>query len=570
MPKIRRVQIRNFRAIKCLDWLPNPGINCVIGSGDSGKSTVLNAIDLCLGARGNLEITDADFNRLDVDTPIEIEVTLGALDDALKILDSYGLYVGGFDPDSGQLIDEPEAELETVLTIKLIVEADLEARWELVSERASSQGKSRNLSWADRIRLAPTRLGAIGQHHLGWRRGSVLTRISEERPDASAALAQAARKARSSFGEEAKDQLGETLETVATVAKRLGVPIGDEVRALLDAHAVSFGGGTISLHDEVGVPLRGLGLGSTRLLIAGLQSQAGKAASAVLIDEVEHGLEPQRIMRLLDELGAKNEEHPHQVFMTTHSPVAVRELSGDQLYILRPTAGQHELKLIGSANEVQSTIRMHPDALLAPSILVCEGASEVGLIRGLDQFRVSKDKRSITALGVALVDGGGTAMLDRALSFQSLGYRTAILKDSDVEGDSNAEQQLRNNGGEIFAWPESRALEDELFQSMTDSAVCKLVDLAVELKGESLVNEQIKSASNNDLDLSALSVQITPELRKVLGKAARSKSRPNGWFKTVGAMENAARNVIGPDLDGADQGLKDIIDRVFAWPADVE
>src|SRR5947208_16326079 len=36
-------------------------------------------------------------------------------------------------------------------------------------------------------------------------------------------------------------------------------------------------------------------------------------------------------------------------------------------------------------------------AFLAPSVLACEGASEVGLMRGLDQFRTAEGKESISA-----------------------------------------------------------------------------------------------------------------------------------------------------------------------------
>ena len=39
------------------------------------------------------------------------------------------------------------------------------------------------------------------------------------------------------------------------------------------------------------------------------------------------------------------------------------------------------------------------------------------------------------------------------------------------------------------------ALEDELFLSLTDDEVSKLIDRAIELHGEELVNEHIKSAS---------------------------------------------------------------------------
>ena len=53
-------------------------------SGDSCKTTILDAIDLCLGARRNLTLNDADFHSLDVTTPIKISITVGGLNDSLK------------------------------------------------------------------------------------------------------------------------------------------------------------------------------------------------------------------------------------------------------------------------------------------------------------------------------------------------------------------------------------------------------------------------------------------------------------------------------------------------------
>ncbi|MDF5953311.1 AAA family ATPase [Pseudomonas aeruginosa] len=52
MARIRRLIISNFRSIQALDWVPAPGINCLIGPGDSGKSSILDAIDLCVGTAG--------------------------------------------------------------------------------------------------------------------------------------------------------------------------------------------------------------------------------------------------------------------------------------------------------------------------------------------------------------------------------------------------------------------------------------------------------------------------------------------------------------------------------------
>ena len=197
-----------------------------------------------------------------------------------------------------------------MLSVNLTVGSDLEPVWTLVSQRAAAQGATRNLNWKDRLRLAPTRVGATADYHLGWSRGSVLNRVSEERADASAALAKAARDARAAFGDQAEAQLRDTLTIVATTAQELGVPTGAAVKAMLDAHSVSFTGGTISLHNSDGIPLRSLGAGSTRLLVTGLQRKAAERASIILIDELEHGLEPTGSSVCWARLGPRTHRRP--------------------------------------------------------------------------------------------------------------------------------------------------------------------------------------------------------------------------------------------------------------------
>lgn len=571
MALIRKVEVENFRGIKNLSWHPTNGINCLIGPGDSGKSTILDAIDFCLGARRNLQMTDADFHNLDVDKPIQITLTIGALDDALKSMDSYGMFLRGFIAETGVVEDEPEKDAETVLTLRLKVEGDLEPSWSLVSDRAEAQGQSRNLSWADRARLAPTRIGAFADLNLGWRRGSVLNRLTEERADASAAIVKAAREARAAFGDDAKEQLGDALKIVADTAKQLGIPVGDEVKAMLDAHSVSISGGTISLHDEAGIPLKGLGIGSTRLLIAGLQRMAAQTSSIILIDELEHGLEPHRIMRLLGSLGAKETGEPLQAFLTTHSPVALRELSGKQLHVVRGQDDDHDVLNVGNDNAVQGTIRLYPDAFLATSVVVCEGATEVGFLRGLDQYFESQGQVSIAAQGVALVDAGGGGPNDaysRATPMRSLGYRTAILRDDDQKPTPETHQALVDAGGSVFTWRNDRCLEVELFMSLSDNAVGKLIDFAVELHGEDVIGGHIQSRATNGETLTGIQTEAlidgySPQTRALLGNA--SSIRKKGWFKQLGWMEQAAREIIGPDLPNADADFRSAVESVFRW-----
>ena len=123
-------------------------------------------------------------------------------------------------------------------------------------------------------------------------------------------LVKAAREAREAFGTQAEEQLADTLAVVDRVASSLGVPLDGGAHAFLDARSVSLSGGTVSLHDGRGVPLTGLGTGSSRLLVAGLQREAAPQAGIVLVDEIEHGLEPHRIIGLLGSLGAKEKAPP--------------------------------------------------------------------------------------------------------------------------------------------------------------------------------------------------------------------------------------------------------------------
>ncbi len=567
--RIRKIEIINFRCIQRFSWCPSDGLNCLIGPGDSGKSTVLDAIDYCLGARRTAQITDADFNNLDVDTPISITLTLGDLDESLKNFDTYGLYLRAFDPTTGEVEDEPEKDLETVFTLNLTVGSDLEPIWALFSERATAQSASRNLTWNDRIRLAPTRIGALSSFNLGWRQGSVLNKLTDEKANTSAALASAGRQAREAFGVDVEKQLEETLKIVSEASKELGVDIGYKARALLDAHSVNFSGGSISLHNEDGVPLRGLGVGSTRLLIAGLQRKAAEKSPLLLVDEVEYGLEPHRIVRFLGSLGAKDSKPPFQVFMTTHSPVVLRELSGDQLYVLRETGERHVAYSVGTTDEIQGTIRCFPEAFLASTIVVCEGASEVGLVRGLDLYKQSNGKASIFACGASLVDAGGVnKILTRAEAFQTLGYRVAIFRDDDKQPPHAQEQAFEDSGGFVVKWSNGEKLESELFKSLPDIAITLLVDKAVKVHGEDVIDEHLKSASDNAVNLEVITkhgktTSIPEEHRIILGNASSNKSNP--WFKNVSTMEEIGKDIVGPNMKSSEKKFKVRLNALFKW-----
>ncbi|ETF03027.1 chromosome segregation protein SMC [Advenella kashmirensis W13003] len=573
MTRIRHLEIRNFRSIQTFDWTPSNGINCLIGPGDSGKSTILDAIDLCLGARRSTSFGDTDFFGLDVSRTIVIQVTVGALPDALKNLDAYGEFLRGFDLRTRQLEDEPRTGIETVLTLKLEVKGDLDPSWTLHSDRAAHEQLERTLAWKDRSLLAPARIGTYANANLSWTRGSVLNRLTDERADLGSELAGAARAARTTFGAQAGTQLSQTLQVVTQTATDLGVAIGASAQALLDAHSVSIGDGAIALHSEAGIPLRSLGTGSGRLLVAGLQRAAAAAATVALVDEVEYGLEPHRLMRLLDSLGAKDSAQPLQVFMTTHSPVTLRELAGNQIFVVRQEPGGiHTAICAGTDDGIQGTLRKAAEAFLSKSVIVCEGASEVGFARGMDQWWVHCGATSFLAHGGSYVDAGGGSpdqCFMRGEAFLKLGYRVLVFIDADKSVSTvGLVERFVAAGGQYLTWRSGLALEDELFRHSCDDAVEALLNKAEEVVGRELMAQHIKSKSNGQVTLDQIETEglisgYTPASRELLGLAARNNK--NGWFKSVSSFQEIAKDIVGPHIANAEPGFIEITNQLWRW-----
>lgn len=570
MSVIRQVYIRNFRGIESLFWNPHPGLNCLIGPGDSGKSTILDAIDLCLGARRNFSFTDADFFNSNVSNPLEIIITLGNLDDALKNLERYGEFLRGFDIAARQLFDEPAQNLETVISIRLLVDRGLDPDWHLYSQRASNEGLEKRLPWNHRELIAPTRLGEGNKHHFTWGRNSLLNKLAEERLDVSALLSEITRNARMSFAENEIEGIQGILANIQVVANRLGVPVV-EMKALLDVASITMSHGAVSLHDNNGTPIRQLGTGSTRLLLAGLQKLTS-SSRLLLVDEAEYGLEPFRINRLLNEIGAKDEVPSQQVFITTHSPYVLRELKAEQLQVVRKRGevlfsppfheSSHQIFTMTSSAEHQSTLRVCAEAFLANKVIVCEGKTEIGLIRGIDQVESDQNRQSIQALGVMYADGGGDSMFKRAKVFRELDYPVAIFKDS----DKNAEQQAHIDEATqlaipMFEWNHNYATEHAIFSCCPLDMIPHLLAFAVERKNSDAINAHIINASQQQLSLSICSANPQDTHRSALAQAAKNKE----WFKDIAPMEELAKNFFWPNKERFHSVFSSTLQDLLDW-----
>ena len=72
-PAIRSLTIKRFRGIEYLAWRPGKGLNVILGGGDVGKTTVLDAIALLLSPTNAVSVSDTDYYLRDVDAGFVIE-----------------------------------------------------------------------------------------------------------------------------------------------------------------------------------------------------------------------------------------------------------------------------------------------------------------------------------------------------------------------------------------------------------------------------------------------------------------------------------------------------------------
>lgn len=571
MSRIRHISISRFRGIKQLDWSPRPGLNAIVGPGDFGKSTVLDAIALTLSATRREVFYDTDFNRLDAAAGFEIQITIGALPDELHDVDRYGNYLRGWNAEKAILEDEPSAQLEDVLTLRLQVGADLEGNWSLYSDRAQ-QEENRDLSLPHRALIAPAVLDHSVATHLRWSRQSILQRLAAPQYTVRTLVAMAARNLRDMAGSTGETaEVKAVLQQVRTSAHELGIRSAKDAQVLLDAFGIPGWNASLALHDDQGVPLRRLGTGSSRLLVAGLFHSQMAPEGIALVDETEFGLEPHRIARFLRLLGAGVDDGP-QAFLTTHSPVVVRELRSKELAIahLNLVQGEHEITNVADVEtglDNQGLVRSNTEAFLAVDIIVAEGPTEIGLVRGLDNFWVKQGRDPLALAGIAITNGCGIPQAaGRAAAFAKLGYRTLLLMDDDRPLSAGERAPLDDAGVNVTSWGNGFATEDALFQWLAWPDVLALLTIAEEVWGNGSLDQWLLSHSDGQLNLAACRQADQHEHRALLAQTAKAQS----WFKRMDFGERVGEEVVGPGWAGANQQMKTTINAIYNWTRGVQ
>lgn len=543
--KLLQLSIRRFRGIKEFDWTIPEKTVCLVGPGDSAKSTILTAIEYALLPHSNLRLTDADFYGCDPTEGLRIDVTIGGVPDELLTEGKFGHSIRGVDR-SGALHDEPGDGDSEVLTLRLSADSSLEPRWAIVNDR---NGDGVPIGHYDRAKLGMVRLGQEIDRDLSWTRFSALTKFTEEgMSGVSQHLSEAHRKARDAVRNADLGGLNETAKKLERAAQAIGVSARSGFQALLEPSVAQLGVGALSLHDG-DVPLRSAGLGTRRLVALALQAKSVREGAIVLVDEIEMGLDPHRLRHLIRALGgtaAPVRDQPAlgealgNCFFTTHSPIPLRELGTKGLAIVRSRNGKVEPQAV--PDDLDRMMRTQPEAVLARRVLVCEGATEVGFCRALDAHWVTQEGSTpMTVAGTVTVNGAGGSHAEQfALRFSSLGFDTGLLGDSDVEGQPDVEG-LRGAGVRTFVWEGDSALEERIALDLPAEALQAFLGLAVDEHGAvpiagSIGAELKRKVAPDQLEqwISSGLPDTSKTVRRAIGRAAKGKQqrdRDRGWFK---------------------------------------
>lgn len=563
--RLHELHIKNFRGLKdcTLRLADDSPVACLIGPGDAGKSTILTAIEWAFWPRYSLNVGDIDFYGCNTSGPIVIDATFSSFPDELIMESKYALYqrcvpdfADGFSEE-----DDPKADEQTTLTIRLEIDETLEPLWSVVK----NSKEPKRISAADRARIP---VCAIDNHRttdMLWGRYSLLQRFASSKEAVKATSISAARE----LSKMQLSDLDEVTKPVADAVAPFGVSMSQEDLA----NRFIMNGA--SMPSQVGLfegnaPLHYLGEGSRRLFSAGLAFNMASSGALILIDEIESGLEPHRLCNLISLLRGNPDKASatSQAIFTTHSPITLEEMKHNELYaVTRQIDGLTGVFQLAHSDadindELQKQLRATPSTFLARRIYVCEGKTELGMMKALDEYRRQTSGVGLTAESVALSDAGGSdKMFKYAKHLKDAGYRPCIFMDSDVVDHQQHKDDARNDGIDIFEWDAGNMTELQVFLDVTDECVKKLVGLAAELKGEQSIRDQMRNAGS-DFD-SVLAMGVIPEeSRKALGTLARKKC----WFKQVESGRQLCQTILAcGDLENGEERLYKTLRELIYW-----
>lgn len=565
MAKLEHLIISHFRGIESFEQRFERGVTCIIGRGDSGKSTILDAIAYLFAQSWSLRLNDSDFYGCDTSQPIIIEGTV--TDFPEEFLKKYDNHLRGINPE-GVIVEDMESpdavEAEPALSIRLTVGKDLEPQWAVVSYNGVEPAV---IKAVDRGKLNVYAVSDYTDRHFSMNKGNPLYSLYKQLngtafEDTDNAVLDVVRNAKAAFDAKVGDSFDAVIGKVKEIAGQLGITL-NEMKAMLDHRDIAINENKVSIHED-GIPFRLKGKGSKRLLSLAIQLALTEPSGVILIDEIEQGLEPDRVMHLVNVLAKKGDR---QIIITTHSNCVMVELPCTALYVMR-----HGAKgLLHVEGDLQGCIRKIPEAFFAAKVLVCEGATEIGFCKALDGKRVESGKQSAACKGIFIADGTGNNLKTYAPAFRALCYPTALFCDSDDADINSKKKEFVEGGITLIDCEDDFSIEEQVFKDVPWTAMKGLMAIAVEklkMKNgnpEQAIVECTNSFLSNKVEsLEGLCDQESPELRTALGQTAKKNTME--WFKRQDYGEMLGKVILAHyDELPKECRLKQEIDMISNW-----
>ncbi len=209
---VRRLSISRFRGLAELVWRPGSRVNLILGGGDVGKTTILDAVGLILSPVNPATLSDTDFLNRHIDEGFEIEIVVSLPGDsaiAAQVRPAWPWAWDGKDPVVPALDGDAG---EPVYRLRVRGTEDLE----LVYEVMQPDGSADSLPVTLRRAIGLVRLGGDDRNDRDLRlvQGSALDRLLSDKGLRSRLANELAdTEVKDALAEQAKKALGALDET---------------------------------------------------------------------------------------------------------------------------------------------------------------------------------------------------------------------------------------------------------------------------------------------------------------------------------------------------------------------
>lgn len=567
MAHLYSLKIHHYRGIQDLKvTFGNTKFVAIIGRGDSGKTTILKAIAAVLSPSWNLSFSDWDFHQCKTDEPIVIEAIVKDLPDELITQNKYGLCFGLLKNDGtisynvADIHEDQQDQYEKILTIRLTVSENLEPRWTVIS--GPNHDIETEISASDRAKLRMYQVSDYIDNHFSYSKGSPLfSLLRKDVDDKNAAGEKILAMVRNAFKVIKEDnafvEFNEVRDAIVKQAKDLGLNLTD-LSTLVEFKENAYSESNITLHSN-GIPYRLHGKGSKRLLSIAIQRGLVEEGGIMLIDELEQGMEPDRSRNLARLL---KQTKKGQVFVTTHSRSVIAEVDASSLFMLHDDGSGFET----FSNSYQGMLRRIPECVLAKRVICCEGATELGIARAVDEYLQELRGFGLTAQGIVYVDcKGGDQFYRDAIRLTKKGIDACVLADDDVENDlERAKKDAEKNNVQGVICDKGKAIEQMLFTYLPWEVIGNMLRYTEEAIGKQNVYPVL---TYNDAE-SIEKITDVAEQQRVRENCA-NRAGEKRWFKRIDHGEFVGGVWFSCiDKIAADSGLKREYDELMNWIGD--